>query len=522
MIKKFYAATTRDALRQVRDSLGANAIILSNRQVDGGVEIIAVADLDMAALTEQAEPAAPAGRARGLAAAPRPAAPPAYDPRYDAPASPRAVPRPASRETAPPPAEPRAVPRSPAPAAEPEPPTLTSFADYIAQREASVIRPSRRQTPAARPVPPAAEWSPGPAPAPTGEARAPGRVQPLPAAGQPDQAGADMPPVMHELAREVRMLRAMVEGQLAGFAWGDTNRREPQRAEVMKRLLAAGFSPALTKQLLEKLPPEKNLDKVMKWVRAALAHNIRVSGPDSDLVDRGGIYALVGPTGVGKTTTVAKLAARAVLKHGAGKVAMITTDSYRIGAQDQLRIYGRILGSPVFVVRDEHDLELTLLDLQGKHIVLIDTIGMSQRDRRVAEQISLFCGEGRSVQRLLLLGAPAQGITLEEVVRAYGGPGLAGCVLTKIDEAQSYGPVLDVVIRHQLQVHYVTNGQRVPEDLHLANAMYLVDRAFRSGEADPVFAPGEDDYPVLMAAAEANSVMGEETFGPPGVVGAAG
>jgi flagellar biosynthesis protein FlhF len=112
-----------------------------------------------------------------------------------------------------------------------------------------------------------------------------------------------------------------------------------------------------------------------------------------DLVDRGGIYALVGPTGVGKTTTVAKLAARAVLKHGANKVAMITTDSYRIGAQDQLRIYGRILGAPVFAVRDENDLELTLLDHTDKHLVLIDTIGMSQRDRRVAEQINMLCGE---------------------------------------------------------------------------------------------------------------------------------
>jgi flagellar biosynthesis protein FlhF len=230
----------------------------------------------------------------------------------------------------------------------------------------------------------------------------------------------------------------------------------------------------------------------------------------------------VGPTGVGKTTTVAKLAARAVLKHGAGKVAMITTDSYRIGAQDQLRIYGRILGSPVFVVRDENDLELTLLDLQGKHIVLVDTIGMSQRDRRVAEQISLFSGEGRSVKRLLLLGAPAQGITLEEVVRAYSGPGLSGCILTKIDEALSYGPALDVVIRHQLMVHYVTNGQRVPEDLHLGNANYMVDRAFRLGDADPAFTADEADYPVLMAAAEASSAASEKEFNPQGVVGAAG
>ncbi|TNF54417.1 MAG: flagellar biosynthesis protein FlhF [Gammaproteobacteria bacterium] len=525
MIKKFYAATTRDALRQVRDALGANAIILSNRQVEGGVEIIAVADLDMAALTEQAEPALPIGRQRPppqqpAVQRPEPARPAAssYDPRYDGASAYQAVQREVGY-----PAEERRPASRPAPRPEPQEPTLTSFTDYIAQREASVIRPAPGRRQPAQPAGDFHETPPAEATASSPRQARPAEASPAPAAtAQAGQAAREMPPVMHELAREVRMLRALVEGQLAGFAWGDTTRREPQRAEVMKRLLAAGFSPALTRQILQKLPPEQNLEKSLKWVRAALAHNIRVTGPEADLVDRGGIYALVGPTGVGKTTTVAKLAARAVLKHGASKVAMITTDSYRIGAQDQLRIYGRILGSPVFVVRDENDLELTLLDLRDKHIVLIDTIGMSQRDRRVAEQISLFCGEGRDVQRLLLLGAPAQGITLEEIVRAYGGPGLAGCILTKIDEALSYGPVLDVVIRHQLQVHYVTNGQRVPEDLHLANAMYLVDRAFRLGDADPVFATEEEEYPVLMAAAEASSAAGNNVLGPQGAIGAAG
>ena len=514
MIKKFYAATTRDALRQVRDALGASAIILSNRQVDGGVEIIAVADLDMAALTEQAEPAAPATRTPAARPAPPPPPPPPqYDPRYEAAvaAAPR-TPAPADVR--------RAAPRAQAAPGNADVSALTSFADYLAQREASVIKPSpaRRQVVAARPAP---EPEPANADGPP-SLRPAAAAAPLVSSEQPARENPELPPVMHELAREVRMLRALVEGQLAGFAWGDASRRDPQRAEVMKRLLAAGFSPALTKQLLQKLPPDLVFEKALKWLKTALAHNIRVSAPGADLIEQGGIFALVGPTGVGKTTTVAKLAARAVLKHGAAKVAMITTDSYRIGAQDQLRIYGRILGSPVFVVRDESDLELTLLDLQGKHIVLIDSIGMSQRDRRVAEQISLFCGAGRSVKRLLLLGAPAQGITLEEVVRAYSGPSLAGCILTKIDEAMSYGPILDVVIRHQLLVHYVTNGQRVPEDLHPANALYLVDRAFRIGEADPVFATDEGDYPVLMAAAEASSAAGDETFVSPGVVGAAG
>jgi flagellar biosynthesis protein FlhF len=445
MIKKFHATTTRDALRQVRDELGANAIILSNRQSAQGVEIIAVADLDMAALAQQAEPVGSYTRSR---TAPRQAAP--------------------------------------------DEPSMTSFADYIARKEGSVIRSAR-------------EPMPSPPARPEEERRAQDRPAPQPEPTQETGEG-DLPPVMHELAREVRMLRALVEGQLAGLAWGDVSRRDPNRAEVMKRLLASGFSPALTRQFLDRLPPEDNLDKAMKWIRAAVAHNLRVAPPRDDLVERGGIYALVGPTGVGKTTTIAKLAARAVLKHGAAKVAMITTDSYRIGAQDQLRIYGRILGTPVFAVRDENDLALTLLDHTDKHIILIDTTGMSQRDKRVAEQIDMLCGEELAVKRVLLLGAPSQGITLEEVVRAFSGPGLDGCILTKIDEALSYGPVLDVAIRHQMKIHYVTNGQRVPEDLHLANALYLVDRAFRLGMPDSPFTVEDEDYPVLMAAAESNAL----------------
>jgi flagellar biosynthesis protein FlhF len=288
----------------------------------------------------------------------------------------------------------------------------------------------------------------------------------------------------------------------------------------MKRLLAAGFSAGFSRQLLELLPDDEvDLNQALKWLKNTIAHNIKVARPEDDIIEKGGVYALVGPTGVGKTTTVAKIAARAVLRHGASKVALVTTDTYRIGAQDQLRIYGRILGTPVFAVRDENDLELTLSDLHSRHLVLIDTVGMSQRDKRVAEQVALLCGEGREVNRLLLLGAPSQGITLEEVARAYAGPGLIGGVLTKIDEALTYGPVLDVAIRHELPVHFVTNGQRVPEDLHLANSTYLADRAFRVNQTESPFTQADGDYPILMAATQEHLSV-EELAG--GVIGATG
>ena len=466
MIKKFHASTTRDALRQVRDALGASALILSNRQVAGGVEIIAVADMDMAALAAQAEPAlwnAPPVVARSTQPAPQPAAQPRPNLTLD---------------------DAR--------------PHLATLADYLAERDAStLIRPSpNRQAargskpapaPQSAPVKPAASAA---APVPTESVKA-------------DTAGLDSIKLdaVDELAREMRLLRGMVEGQLAGFAWHDLTRRDPVRVEAMKRLLAAGFSGAFARMLLERLPQEEDdLAQALKWIKSTIAHNLKLAAGADDIIERGGVYALVGPTGVGKTTTVAKLAARAVLRHGASKVALVSTDTYRIGAQDQLRIYGRILGTPVFAVRDENDLEMTLSDLSGRHLVFVDTVGMSQRDKRLAEQVALLCGEQRDVKRLLLLGAPSQGVTLEEVARAYSGPGLIGCILTKIDEALTYGPVLDVAIRHELPVHYVTNGQRVPEDLHLANAVYLADRAFRINQPESPFSQEENDYPLLMAA----------------------
>jgi len=282
-----------------------------------------------------------------------------------------------------------------------------------------------------------------------------------------------------EMARELKRMRNLLEGQLSGFAWGELARNEPLKAELLRAMFAVGFSPVLSRKLVDAMPPGLDFEKGMKWLKAAITHNLRVVESGADVIERGGIVALVGPTGVGKTTTVAKLAARAVLKFGARNVALLTTDSYRIGAHEQLRIYGRILNVPVHAVKDEAELELTLADLQRSHLVLIDTVGMSQRDRRIADQIEFLCGRGSRVQRQLLLPATAQGVTLDDIVRAYRGAGMDGCILTKVDESVSLATAIDCLIRYGLNLHYVTNGQRVPEDLHLANAAYLVDRAFK-------------------------------------------
>jgi flagellar biosynthesis protein FlhF len=196
------------------------------------------------------------------------------------------------------------------------------------------------------------------------------------------------------------------------------------------------------------------------------------------------------------------------VRYGADRLALLTTDGYRIGAHEQLRIYGRILGVPVHVVRDSEDLRRTLVELRDKHMILIDTVGMSQRDRMVAEQAAMLTRVGE-VKRLLLLNAGSRGDTLDDVVRAYSGEDLAGCILTKIDEAPSLGPALDAVVRHGLLLAYVANGQRVPEDLHLPNRNYLLHRAFKlPAESSPHRLHGDDVGLVIAPRAAANSTAG--------------
>lgn len=408
-VRKFVATTAREALHKVKDLLGPDAIILSNRAVPGGVEIMAVAASEMEKVVPPMAQPAP----RDV-----PKAPDDYSVRLSPAAS-------------------AGVPNGPA----------------AARAGLSSSRPTVKAPPLA------------PRPAPQIE--------------RPAQSAAKPPAeiVPAEVMDEIRSLRKIVEQHLAGFAWGETARSEPVKTEILRQMLDAGFSPRFARDLLAELPRELSTTQAMAWVKNSADRSFLTIDGGSDIIDRGGVYALVGPTGVGKTTTTAKLAARCVLRHGASKVALITTDGYRIGAYEQLRIYGRILGIPVHLAKDAEELRQTLRDLEHKHMVLIDTMGMSQRDRMVQEQVAMFGNS--AVKRLLLLSATSRGDTLDDVVRSYVGSDIAGCILSKVDEAASLASALDVIIRHGLRLHYVSNGQRVPEDLHLPNRAYLLHRAFK-------------------------------------------
>ncbi|WP_299162931.1 flagellar biosynthesis protein FlhF [Accumulibacter sp.] len=447
-VRKFIAATARDALRKVKETLGPDAIILSNRGIPGGVEIMAVAARDMEMIVPTAE--------RESAPRRRDAAP--------GPSSEAAVGRPA--------------PAAPMPAAP---------ARRAPER---AVERARAGQPPLRPSPPLT-------------------VRAKPQLDLPRPAPQNTPPTAAEVVPaavmdEIRSLRKIVEQHLAGLAWGESARAEPVKTEVLRQLLDAGFSPQFARDLLVDLPRDLDAGQALGWVKGGADRGLLTTDSESDIVDRGGIYALVGPTGVGKTTTTAKLAARCVLRHGARKLALVTTDGYRIGAHEQLRIYGRILGVSVHLARDAADLRATLQDLQHTHMVLIDTMGMSQRDRLVSEQVAMF-GDN-DVKSLLLLSATSRGDTLDDVIRAYNGlQNLAGCILTKVDEAASLASSLDVIIRHRLRLYYVSNGQRVPEDLHLPNRPYLVHRAFRDlPETSPHRLAGLEPG-LMMASAAANA-----------------
>lgn len=302
---------------------------------------------------------------------------------------------------------------------------------------------------------------------------------------------------------EIQSMHSTLQQHLSTLSWNDVQQRDPQAASLLRSMLNAGFSAQLARYLLDNMPEGKVHGE--SWINQVLKRNLRVVDGKDDIVNKGGVYALIGPTGVGKTTTTAKLAARAVVRYGADKVALLTTDSYRIGAYEQLKIYGKILGVEVQAVKGAEDLRLTISSLRNKHLVLIDTVGMGQRDERVGDQSEMF--NAASVPRLLLLNATSGGDTLDDVVRMYHSDKVIGCIPTKLDESVNLGAVLDVVIRHRLVMHYMTNGQCVPEDLHPIKLDYLLHRALKPAEIITPFTLQEMEFPVLMAAPDSRSLL---------------
>lgn len=282
-------------------------------------------------------------------------------------------------------------------------------------------------------------------------------------------------PERASMSDELRTLRRMLETQLATLAWNDLTRRAPVHIELLKELTTLGLAHDLAAELVAQLPARLEFAEAHRMALALLSRRIEVR--EEKWVDHGGVVAFVGPTGVGKTTLVAKLAARWVLRHGSNSLALISADAVRIGAQDQIHTLGRLLGVPAFAVEGARDLAPTLRSLKDSRLVLIDTAGLSQRDPRLAGELAALTSAHERMETCLVLSAAAQAGSLEESVTRFAPASASSCVITKLDEATSLGGIISTLIRSRMPLAYVSEGQRVPEDLHPARAHQVIARA---------------------------------------------
>jgi flagellar biosynthesis protein FlhF len=535
-VKRFTARTAREALIGVRQAFGDDAVVLSTKPCPEGIEVVAMAPESLAQF-ERVAAGAPAVRSASL---PTPFSAPMSAPhapvvRGEAArgAAPQSVAQDvgqlgmstmsfqsyvrermlkrqeaaqrdeagealARREVAPGVAAPRSANASVQGVAgltQPAAPAAALGRAHEPRLDAPVaLPPSTWGDPAwFEPLP---ERSPAPPRAPAQERAA--------AASMPGVTRGAAVPSAEQLAAqhnqqammaELRQVKGLIEDRFGAIAFMDKLQRHPAHARLTQRLLDSGFSAALIRKLAQSMTAQ--VVNETEWAASVLARNLITGENEAALEDQGGVFALVGATGVGKTTSTAKLAAAFAAKHGAAHLGLVTLDAYRVGAHEQLRAYGRILGVPVHTAHDKASLEDLLLLLSGKKMVLIDTAGMAQRDVRTAELLDML--DHASIHKLLVLNAAAQGETLEDVVVSYRGPLARGVILSKMDEAVKLAPALDIVIRHKLPVLGVANGQRVPEDWHRLSAHVLVHLALRAA-AWSAYRHEAEDLPLIFSA----------------------
>jgi flagellar biosynthesis protein FlhF len=388
-IKRYTAVSMRAALAQVRAEQGPDAVILSSRRSEQGIEVIAAIDYDEALFGEAHRQRAPA---------PVAPSPPVSAPAVSAPA-----------------------------VSAPAVTALAVSAPAVAPALAAAATPKRRPTSAFAP---------------------------------PDQDYGTM-------QRQLQDLRQMLETGLAGMTWSDKRLREPLQARVLEELSAMDVAPDVAMALAALTPRRTTLEDPSHIPLALLVKHLPVVNDLSSV--SGGIMAIVGPTGAGKTTTIAKLAARWCMRHGSRDLALVSTDGYRIGARDQLMTYARILGAPMHAANSDRELARVLERLKSKKMILIDTAGMGPRDARLTEQLAALQLGAARARVLLALPAQGEGHALDEIVQAFARVTPVACILTKVDEAASLGAVISTTLRHRLKIAYVCDGQRVPEDLHAAH-----------------------------------------------------
>ena len=463
-IKRFHAPTSREALAKARMAFGEGTLILSNRPTANGVEVVATAEDTLSALDSGA---AASGTQALLTPAPQRAA-------RTAPSAPISASRnPVEEDT-----EQLAM-------------STLSFQDYVRERmlrrrHEALNGPAETPTLTDRSRDPTSDRERMPT-APVQVARHnPLRTAPVERPAEPAPRRRPEPQVampassagQQSLMNELHAMKELIEDRFNTLSWLGQAKQNPIQSNLMLKLIRAGYSPALSRAILERMPEELSAAESVRWLMEVLERNLKTDMHAPPLYEEGGIFALVGSTGVGKTTTTAKLAAHCARIHGPASVGLITLDTYRVGAHEQLRTYGRMLGIVAHLAHDHAALQDLLGLLSGKKMVLIDTTGVAPRDPRKRDMLDVL--DLPNVNRLLVLNAGCHGDTLDDVLTAFKTSGSQQAILSKVDEAVKLGPALDALIRHQMVLRGITNGQRVPEDWETADAHQLISTSMRA------------------------------------------
>ena len=425
-IRRFFGKDMREALSQVKNELGSDAVIMSNRKVADGIELVAAYDK---------EPVAK------LSVPPKPKAPVAKQSEGGLPTLSEII-------------------------GDDGPDTLRALLEKQAEQKAAVaerVEAANAEAEKRAPAKPAPEV-------------APVKQETQVFDAENEEAELSGGGSLADIRAEIASLRNVLQFQLADMQQQQHSRLKPQQRYLLQQLCDMGISQTLAAQLVTYTPAECNEREAWLYLLKLLSN--RLATNNDDILTQQGVVALVGPTGTGKTTTIAKLAARYAQKYGADQVALITIDTYRIAAYEQLATYGKIIGCPVRKAQSGEQLADLLFQLRNKRLVLIDTAGFSQRDSRLISQLATF-GQvsGQQVKNYLVVQGNTQQTTLKHIIDAYKSIDLQGCIITKLDECYSLGEVISNVIEAQLPVSYVADGQQVPEDIHVANAKSIISLA---------------------------------------------
>jgi len=471
-IQRFNAPTSREALAKAHHAFGDGTLILSNRPTATGVEVVATGEETLATLdtTESF-----ANRSKDQPALRRAALP-------SVPESSTQVEDDATQLAM----------------------STLSFQDYVRERMLRRRHESMTAPAAAAASQEAApEHTPREAALPTPrqiEIQPQVKVTAVPKPA-PVLAAPYAPALSQGIVNELHAMKALIEDRFNTLTWLGQARQSPIQSNLMLKLIRAGYSPTLARTILERMPEEMGATESVRWVMGILERNLKTDAATRPIHEEGGTYALVGATGVGKTTTAAKLAGLCARTHGPASVGLITLDTYRVGAHEQLRAFGRMLDVVAHPAHDRAALQDLLNLLGNKKMILIDTTGLAPNDPRKRGMLDVL--DLPDVNRLLVLNAGGHGDSLDDVVSSFKSTGVQQAVLSKTDEAAKLGPALDAIIRHQLVLRGVTTGQKVPEDWEAADAAKLVRQSMRS-PSKSAFDPKPVDLDFFFTPASAS------------------